>query len=411
MLLSNTNQLDISCYGGYGNTIVSAPISKKITKTQNKKIESIKKTLRTKIISHLEMQGFDLNNPDKALSKDEYKSLQQNATVEERKSHIKSILEHNKLAFQYLKSSSDIDPKKIELELIEVKSGSKEEKIYKWWNFIWWNLPYQRAYGRQMRFVIWDKYHDAPFGLIGLQSPILKMADRDRYLGIPNDELDVWINKSMSAQRLGALPPYNDLIGGKMVAMALISNEIRNAYKQKYNATSTLIKGRHIEPELLFTTTTSAFGRSSIYNRVKIDQHKILNKIGNTKGYGSFHISESLYLEILEFLALNNIDVSRSFGTGPSKRIKLLSKAFQMLGVQQLSSHGLEREIYIIENVSNLSDVIRNRQKPIYYDYSFENIVTYWKSRWAIPRSERQYGNFSKDILVAKVNELCHFNK
>jgi hypothetical protein len=55
-----------------------------------------------------------------------------------------------------------------------------------------------------MRFIIWDKTHDAPFGLISLQSPILKQAVRDRNLGIPNEELDYWVNRSMYAQRVGA---------------------------------------------------------------------------------------------------------------------------------------------------------------------------------------------------------------
>lgn len=38
----------------------------------------------------------------------------------------------------------------------------------------------------------------------------------------------------MNAQRVGALPPYNELIGGKIVALAMTSNEIREKYKQKY---------------------------------------------------------------------------------------------------------------------------------------------------------------------------------
>lgn len=81
---------------------------------------------------------------------------------------------------------------------------------------MWWSIPYQHPYGRQMRFLVWDTYHDLPFGLINLQSPILKMSVRDKSLGIPDKEVDLWVNKSMNAQRVGALPPYNELIGGKL---------------------------------------------------------------------------------------------------------------------------------------------------------------------------------------------------
>ena len=66
-----------------------------------------------------------------------------------------------------------------------------------------------------MRFLLWVKTHNALFGLIGLQSPVLKMSIRDNYLQIPNETLDLWVNKSMQAQRLGAIPPYNQLLGGR----------------------------------------------------------------------------------------------------------------------------------------------------------------------------------------------------
>lgn len=51
----------------------------------------------------------------------------------------------------------------------------------------------------------------------------------------------------MNAQRVGALPSYNELIGGKMVALAMTSNEIREKYKQKYKGYVSLIKKRKID--------------------------------------------------------------------------------------------------------------------------------------------------------------------
>ena len=87
---------------------------------------------------------------------------------------------------------------------------------YRWWNLVWWSIPYQHSYGRQMRFIVWDTAHDIPFGLILLQSPVLKMSVRDKYLEITKEELDLWGNKSMHAQRVEALPPYyNEILRGK----------------------------------------------------------------------------------------------------------------------------------------------------------------------------------------------------
>ena len=53
-------------------------------------------------------------------------------------------------------------------------------------------MPYQRAYGRQMRFIIWDVAHDNPFGVILLQSPLLHMKARDDHLKLPREHLDYW---------------------------------------------------------------------------------------------------------------------------------------------------------------------------------------------------------------------------
>jgi len=144
------------------------------------------------------------------------------------------------LVEKYIINGSSLDVSKIAPELIEVESGSNEENFFRWWNIVWWSLPYEHAYGRQMRFIIWDKYHNAPIGLIGLQSPILSWKARDNFLGIKPEKRDFWINQSLSAQRVGALPPYNDIRGGKLVALLMTSDIIRKKFQKKYKDKKTL---------------------------------------------------------------------------------------------------------------------------------------------------------------------------
>lgn len=350
-----------------------------------------KENLRKKIIHTLNEQGFRINPHLRPIAdtKAVYRKLQQQSRSEQIAIHLSFLKSKTRKIKDYLLNGKDLNPRKIKLELREVKEDSLEEIIFKWWNLIWWSVPYQRAYGRQMRFVIWDKGHNAPFGLIGLQSPVLKMSVRDNYLGIPKDELDLWVNKSMQAQRLGALPPYNYLIGGKMAAMAMTSNELRKCYREKYKDRKTEMRGRIINPDLLFITTTSAFGRSSIYNRLKYDNQPVAMSLGYTKGSGSFHIPETLYKELQEFLKDNDIDVSTSFGSGPSRKIKLLDTAFRLLNIPNYSYHNLKREFFLFPMVSNLEDVIHNKVKPKYYDRPLDKLAEYWKERWCLSRAER----------------------
>jgi len=348
--------------------------------------------LREKIINLLEEEGFKINphvRPWES-SKEAYKAVQQKSRLEQISHHkefLKGCFEQAKM---YCRDGRDIVPEEIELELREVKSGSLEEILFRWWNLIWWSIPYQRSYGRQMRFLLWDNVHNAPFGLIGLQSPVLKMSVRDNALETPKDELDTWVNKSMNAQRVGALPPYNELLGGKMVALTLTSNEIREAYKTKYKGYVTIIKGRKLEPDLLFITTTSAFGKSSLYNRLKYKDDVVAECLGYTQGSGSFHISEELYKEILKFLANKGVDVTTGYGHGPSRKLKLLSLGLHYLGLSSFEFHGIKRGFYLFPFVKNLREVIRQHQKPVWFNRPFHELQDYWQERWAIPRAERK---------------------
>jgi len=365
--------------------------------------------LREKIIESLKSQGFLVNgciNPilgDKARYK-ELHAYSKNEQVSIHKNFIKTNID--KVA-SYLPNGEDIDPSAISLELREVKKDTFEEVLFKWWNLVWWSIPYQKAYGRQMRFLIWDKYHNAPFGLIGLQSPILKMVVRDQYLKIPKETLDYWVNRSLQAQRLGALPPYNQMLGGKLVALALTSNEIRDVYKSKYGNCTTLLKERKINSDLLFLTTTSAFGRSSIYNKLNYNEEKVAISLGYTKGSGTFHIPEDIYIEIKEFLRFNNIDVSTTFGKGPSRKLKLLDIAFSLLKLKNFTYHHIPREYFLFPLVSNLSEIIENNSVPLFYERPFDTLVDYWKKRWCIPRVARNsdWKNFVGNSFMNSLKE------
>jgi len=348
--------------------------------------------LREKIINVLEEQGFKVNphvRPWES-NKEAYKAVQQRSKLEQISHHKEFLKECFEQAKIHCRDGKDIVPDEIKLELREVKSDSFEEILFRWWNLIWWSIPYQRSYGRQMRFLLWDSVHHAPFGLIGLQSPVLKMSVRDNALEIPKDELDIWVNKSMSAQRVGALPPYNELLGGKMVALTLASNEVRDAYKKKYESRTTIIKCRQLEPSLLFITTTSAFGKSSLYNRLKYKDELVAECLGYTQGSGSFHIPEGLYKEILEFLAEKGVDVVRGYGHGPSRKLKLLSVGLRYLGLTSFEFHGIKREFYLFPFVKNLREVIHHQQKPAWFDHPFHELENYWRERWAMPRAARK---------------------
>jgi hypothetical protein len=208
--------------------------------------ETRTKILRKRIIAVMKEQGFlmDPHPIPVECTKNGYRKLQARSRSEQLSINRQFLEDFMGTAKMFCRDGVDINPAEITLELREVKAGPLEACLSRWWNFIWWIVPYQRPYGRQMRFLLWDTTHDLPFGLINLQSPVLRMSVRDKSLGIPPEELDIWVNKSMNEQRVGALPPYNDLIGGKMVALAMTSNEVREKYREKYKGYVSMLSVR-----------------------------------------------------------------------------------------------------------------------------------------------------------------------
>ncbi|MCK9615628.1 MAG: DUF4338 domain-containing protein [Candidatus Omnitrophica bacterium] len=369
-----------------------------------------KEELRKEIIKILAFQGFKINPHVRPSGngKRTFKRLQQKSRLEQISHHKNFLNENISKVKEYCKNGSEIIPENISLEMREVHPGSIDEIIFRWWNLVWWNMPYQHPYGRQLRFLLWDTAHNAPFGLIALQSPVLKMSVRDKTLAIPKDELDIWVNKSLSAQRVGALPPYNELLGGKMVALALTSNEIRESYKRKYKNYITTIKKRKIKPDLLFLTTTSAFGKSSLYNRLKYRKSIVAKPLGYTQGSGSFHIPDDIYEKIIKFLKRKKINVKRHYGNGPSRKLKLISLGFAHLKLPKFEYHGIKREFYLFPLAFNLRKVISKKKKPIFYNRPFNRLVDYWKERWAIPRAKRilRWKNFKTNVFFSKTKRM-----
>ena len=366
--------------------------------------------MRDRIVMSLKHNGFKVN-PHLQLpndDKDTLKKIQRNAKASQILEHKSFLVSFFKTAKEFCRDGREIVPENIRLELQEVRPDSLEAKLFLWWNLTWWSMPYQRAYGRQMRFIIWDTAHDNPFALVLLQSPLLRMKARDDYLKLPRERLDHWVNMSMNAQRIGALPPYNDLIGGKMAALAMTSNEVRRAYRRKYRGKKTLMEKRMLRADLLFLTTTSAFGKSSMYDRLKYKDHLAAIPIGYTQGTGTFHMSECLTREIYSMLQKRNVNTATGYGHGPSRKIRLFKKAFSYLGLKDFVTHGILREVYLFPLAKNLPYVIHENKRPIWHDRSFLEIAEYWKARWALPRSSRicKWREFDSEEFFGRVQTM-----
>ena len=192
-----------------------------------------------------------------------------------------------------------------------------------------------------------------------------------------------------------------------MVALAASSADIRRAYETKY-ASRKNSKGRSLPSRLLFVTTSSAYGRSSVYERLSYRGEKVCSFIGMTAGAGTFQIPERLYQKILVFLRQRGNNVDRNaFRKGPSRKLRLIDKALDMMNLK-FSYHNVRRGVYLFPHASNLSDVLSLSKEPIWHNRPFDQLASYWRLRWCLPRAQRICGwrSFQSKGVYARASRL-----
>lgn len=348
--------------------------------------------LRTIVIQRLRDAGF-LFTDDGVLvapshDKEAVRALHQPATNELIAQHQSWLRQHLDHYLPFFADGHEVDPTQIRPVLREV-TDLHDARLFRIACLLW-SIPLSKGYGRRLRFVVMDQQNEKLIGVLAVQSPPLSFPARDRLFQYPLGRKTELVNQTMDIHTLGAVPPYNRLLGGKLVAYAAASNELRAAYQRKYTQRKTTMEQRILPPHLVALTTTSAFGRSSIYNRLKWRDTWIAESIGYTEGYGSFHLRE-LYPLFRAFLEHHGVSTRGGFGVGPRRTWQTIVRALERLGLSaSLLRHGVQREVFLFRLIDNLEEYLEGRiTEPSYRDLPFDMLVEWWRERWLLPRLQR----------------------
>lgn len=306
-------------------------------------------------------------------------------------------------------SGSDIRPECIQPILVPVNEDPRLQCAFRLARY-YWSLPYSKGYGRRLRFLVIDNHNGKLIGIIGLQSPPIELAPRDRLFNFESREAkEIAINKTMDAFTVGAVPPYSFLLGGKLVALSLISNEIREAYAARYANAITKMEGRNIGGDLVAITTTSAFGRSSIYNRLVYRGRLVAKSLGMTTGFGNFHLNDLVKVARQWLKDQYGNEIKTGFGSGPRAIWRDIAKVCNKLGIpaNQVLNHGIKREVFLFSLTKNLADVMSTGAKPDYYDVPFRDVADWWANRWLRRRAETNHDwrTWTREQTIAAIKE------
>jgi len=291
---------------------------------------------------------------------------------------------------------SEINP------IIEVCETKKQHDLFRIYRY-YWSSPYSDYVGRRVKLIIRDGAlpNKPVIGIAALGSPIIHIPERDEFIGWDVSTRTKNLIYTMDAYIIGALPPYNYLLGGKLVSYILASKEIREIYRKKYKDKITMIEKRQAS-KLVGIFTTSLYGKSSQYNRLKFNNELLYKPVGETKGYGTLHLSEETIGKMQDLLKTKNIYITNKFGDGPSWTMRIIHKAGKELGFDPdlLLNHSFKRSIYFIPLAKNWQQFLKDQtNKPIYYNYSKKELVSFWKKRWLQNRKKN-------NIVFSKVTNF-----
>lgn len=300
------------------------------------------------------------------------------------------IQKHLDSAIDNLSDGNEVLNSSIE-PIIEVCGTSRQHKLFRIFRY-YWSSPYSEYVGRRIKLLIRDgAIKNKPIiGIAALGSPIIHIPERDTFIGWDKKTRTNNLIYSLDAYVIGALPPYNYLLGGKLISYILVSNEVRNIYKEKYRDQITLIERRKAS-DLVAIFTTSLYGKSSQYNRLKFQDKLLYQPIGETKGYGTLHLTEETLGIMLKLLEEKGINIGNRFGDGPSWRMRIIRTVGDILGFDSdfLLKHSFKRNIYFIPLAKNSLEFLNDEADiPEYYDYPLYDLVNFWKERWLHTRKK-----------------------
>lgn len=328
-------------------------------------------------------------------TKDHIRAMHEAARQRHLADHEKWTRNAWRLRQHFFANGADLEPKAISPRLIQVDK-SEQRDLFRLARYTW-SLPYSRGYGRRLRFLIVDAGHDnAVMAILGLQSPPIDFPLRDQKIDYPLGRKVEMVNQTMDIYTLGAVPPYNHLLAGKLAVYASASREVREAYRQRYSEAVTEIEGQVLPSHLVMLTTTSAFGRSSLYNRIRFRGREVAQRLGETTGYGNVRLNavRDLYPQIKEFLIREGYEGRMGFGKGgPKEAWRNITWVMQMLGIKgdDALHHGIRREAWAIPLAKNAWEYLSGKsRRPAYYQASFDRLAQHWRKRWMLPRSQRK---------------------
>ena len=371
--------------------------------------------LRSEIKSHLEAIGLNGTRSHDTLSKDAIRDIHRFHREAARQRIHRALGNKIDLFLDEIANGDEVDPANISPELVEARSDARTGDLFRFASLLW-SIPVSQGYGRRLRYLVKDRANGKLIGIFALGDPVFNLRVRDEWIGWNQVERRERLVNVMDAYVVGAVPPYADLLGGKLVASLIASEEVGRKFRERYGGREGLISGKKKQARLGLVTVTSALGRSSMYNRLKLmpnggrqtSQPVVdLRRLGATTGYGHFQITDDLFSQLRGVLQEDGHKYAdgHQFGDGPNWRIRVARTGLQSLGLNpdEVLKHGIQREVYAMPIATNAQAFLAGKDdEPLFDHKTVDEISALARKRWLVPRGNRRpsYREFRREHLL-----------
>ena len=291
---------------------------------------------------------------------------------------------------EYTDDSSIMSAKGIDGSDIQIDNKRSKQLPEKWntaRNFIS-TMKNNSNIGRNLNFFVKDAKSSKSLGVICISSDFLDLTPRDSVIGWPR-ELKTqggMINHTAIGSTIVPFQPlgYN-YVGGKLLALLCLSDEVQNLWKKQYGDT------------LIGVTTTSLYGKTKLNGLSQYDNLDHWQKMGFTAGSVSFEPGRDTRYLIREWLKAKHSRkyfewyVAKKPSGQPHKRDhknRSLGFTYTKLGVpKEIIRTDHARGIYFSPLYNNSYEFLRGEIKEDAlvksFDTSYESLVDIWKNKHA----------------------------
>ena len=304
-----------------------------------------------------------------------------------------------------------IDSIKPEIRICRTK---KEKNIYRYCRNLQ-SVPTSSGVGRRLYALIYDvgQSKEKLMGVIGLASASYSLWDRDNFLEWnfidsrteAKRVKDYGLRRIMQLAVCMAIPPYNYLRCGKLIALLAFSDPVQEEFQQKYN-----------QPLLGLQSTSAMRLHAAIFNRIHPNRlshnslydtytNELFARVGEVPSHTTIMISDETLdkaRELVSHYSIRRKVTDKDIRKSLSKK-QLIVISLRICGIKQDVLYMNDRGLYfgyLHENNKNILKTGGNISISPIVDLDVEMAIEYWKKNLLVKADIDSISSFSKEMII-----------